>query len=406
MDFGLYVHLPYCRSLCPYCAFAKAPLHRAEPERLLRALEREWTLARDEAPRAWRLARPRTVYVGGGTPTALDAATLRAFLEWIRGAFDLGRVREWTVEANPEGLTDEKLAILRGAGVGRLSLGVQSLEPAVLRTLGRIHTAEAALDAIGRARAAGFRNLSVDLMVAVPGESAEGVALAVETMIARSVPHLSVYALQVEASTPLAGKVARGRLVPPGDDVAAERYDAIAGRLAAAGYRHYEVSNFALPGFESRHNDGYWMRRPYLGLGPGAHSFDGERRWGNVESVAAYYARLEAGALPRESVAAVTPEGAAEETLFLGLRRSRGVRLSALGAAARRAAPAWARWASEAGAVRLDPPGRVRPTERGLLTSHEVAAELLARLAPAGAPRAAPGVAPRPDPLGPTNPTS
>ncbi|HEX7079019.1 MAG TPA: radical SAM family heme chaperone HemW [Candidatus Eisenbacteria bacterium] len=405
MEFGLYVHLPYCRSLCPYCAFAKAPLHRAEPERLLRALAREWILARDEARRAWSPARPRTVYVGGGTPTALDAATLRAFFGWLRGAFDLGRVREWTVEANPEGLTDEKLAILREAGVGRLSLGVQSLEPAVLRTLGRIHTAEAALDAIARARAAGFRTLSVDLMVAVPGESAEGVARAVEAMIARSIPHLSVYALQVEASTPLAGKVARGGIVPPGDDVAAERYGAIAGRLAVAGYRHYEVSNFALPGFESRHNEGYWMRRPYLGLGPGAHSFDGERRWGNVESVAAYYARLEAGALPREAVTPVTPEDAAEETIFLGLRRSRGVRLSALGAAARKAAPAWARWASEAGAVRLDPPGRVRPTERGLLTSHEVAAELLARLSPSGASRPDPAAVRPMDRPGSANPT-
>ena len=167
---GLYLHLPYCRSLCPYCAFAKAPLHHAEPERLLHALRAEWGMARDE-DRRW--GRPRTIFLGGGTPTALDPEWLRELLAWIQAGFDLRRVREWTAEANPEGLTDEKLAILRGGGVDRLSLGIQSLEPAALLALGRIHGPEAALDAIVRARKAGFANLSVDLMVAVPGETAD-----------------------------------------------------------------------------------------------------------------------------------------------------------------------------------------------------------------------------------------
>ncbi|MGE5175985.1 MAG: radical SAM family heme chaperone HemW [Hyphomicrobiales bacterium] len=384
MEFGLYVHLPYCRSLCPYCAFAKAPLHHAEPERLLAALACEGTLAAAEAPGAWEPRRPRTVYVGGGTPTALDPGALRAFLAWLRGAFDLARVREFTIEANPEGLTDAKLEVLREGGVTRVSLGVQSLEPAVLRTLGRIHTAGAALDALARIRAHGFANRSVDLMVAVPGETEAGLARALDALIEAAVPHVSVYALQVEPGTPLAGKAARGRFEAPGDDVAAARYGLVAERLAAAGYRHYEVSNFAKPGFESRHNEGYWMRRPYLGLGPGAHSFDGTRRWGNVEDVAAYMARIESGSLPREGTTLLTERDAGEESLFLGLRRARGVRRSALARFARDAAPAWTRWAADAGAVRLDLPGRVRPTERGLLTAHEVASELLARVATAG----------------------
>ncbi|HYR68417.1 MAG TPA: radical SAM protein, partial [Candidatus Dormibacteraeota bacterium] len=134
MEHGLYLHLPYCRSLCPYCAFAKAPLHRAEPERLLRSLRDEWEMAREEDGR-W--GRPRTIFLGGGTPTALAPESLRELLAWIGDAFDLSRVREWTAEANPEGLTDEKLTVLRGGGVDRLSLGIQSLEPGVLRALGR-----------------------------------------------------------------------------------------------------------------------------------------------------------------------------------------------------------------------------------------------------------------------------
>lgn len=380
MEFGLYVHLPYCRSLCPYCAFSKAPLHRAEPGRLLRALAREWADARAEAPGAWGGARPRTVYVGGGTPTALDAAALRAFFAWLSDSFDLSRVREFTVEANPEGLADEKLAILEDAGVSRLSLGIQSLEPAVLRTLGRIHSPGAALDALDRARAHGFRNLSADLMVAVPGETEEGIERALDALVSRRTPHLSVYSLQLEAGTPLERKAAAGRFEAPDDDVAAARYDAVARRLAAAGYRHYEVSNFALPGYESRHNQSYWMRRPYLGLGPGAHSFDGARRWGNAEDVADYFARLEAGRLPRESVHRLSEADAREEAVFLGLRRARGVRRSLLERIAPGASGEWTRWAAGAGAVRLDPPGRVRPTERGLLTAHEVASELLARV--------------------------
>jgi putative oxygen-independent coproporphyrinogen III oxidase len=386
VEFGLYLHLPYCRSLCPYCAFSKAPLHRAEPERLLRALEREWTLAAKEAPRAWGTARPRTIYFGGGTPTALDPDSLRGILDWIRRSFDRARVREWTVEANPEGLTSEKLRLLRDAGVDRLSLGIQSLEPAVLKALGRIHTAEGALDSIRGVRDAGFRNVSADLMTAVPGETAEGFEDALATLVRMRIPHVSLYALQVEEGTPFAAKVARGALAPPNEDVAAARYDTAARLLAAAGYRRYEVSSWALSGFESRHNEGYWIRRPYLGLGPGAHSFDGARRWGNEHDVTRYYESIEGGRLPRKDERAVSGVEAGEETVFLGLRRARGLRRGVLDRLDGDTVESWALWAERAGAVRRDPPGRIRPTEHGLMTALEVAAELFAR---AGRDRAA-----------------
>ena len=378
MDYGLYVHLPYCRSLCPYCAFSKAPLHHAEPERLLRALAREWELASAEAPGAWAENRPRTIFVGGGTPTALDPGTLASFLDWVRSAFPIARVREWTVEANPEGLTAEKLRLLRHAGVDRLSLGVQSFEAAALRALGRIHTAEGALDALAHARAAGFTNVSLDLMAGVPGETADGFARGVERVVALGVPHLSIYALQVEEGTPLAAKATRGAIAIPTEDDAAERYDAAGRLLATAGYHRYEVSSWARSGFESRHNQSYWIRRPYLGLGPGAHSFDGSRRWGNEEDVSRWFDRVEAGALPRRDVRALSEADAREEVVFLGLRRARGLRRVALDRAAPREADGWLRWGEAAGALRSGR-GSVRPTERGLMTALESAAELFAR---------------------------
>jgi oxygen-independent coproporphyrinogen-3 oxidase len=378
MEYGLYLHLPYCRSLCPYCAFSKAPLHRAEPERLLRALAAERALAGVADGGAWD--RPRTIYFGGGTPTALDPGTLASLLDWIRASFDVSRVREWTVEANPEGLTLEKLRLLRSRGVDRLSVGIQSLEPAVLRTLGRLHDPERALAAIDLAARAGFRNVSVDLMLSVPGETAEGFRRTLEILVARGVTHVSAYSLQIEDGTPFRAKADRGAIALPSEDAAADRYDDLSRALGRAGFRHYEVSSFARPGFESRHNQGYWMRRPYLGLGPGAHSFDGRSRWRNEGSVGRYYERIEAGALPREDLRALDEREAREEAVFLGLRRARGLRRSRLEHLGPGAA-AWAAWASRAGAVRLDPPGRVRPTERGLLLSHEISSELLARAA-------------------------
>ncbi|MEK7314587.1 MAG: radical SAM family heme chaperone HemW [Candidatus Eisenbacteria bacterium] len=377
MTFGLYIHIPYCRSICPYCAFATAPLHHAEPARFLAALDRELQAAR-AADGPW--ARPVTLYVGGGTPTALDAATLRRFLAWLHAAFDLSALREWTVEANPEGLTDEKLEILLEAGVGRLSLGVQSLEATVLKSLGRIHSAEKALDAIERARRAGFGRVSADLIVAVPGETEDGIARGVTEIVERGVTHLSAYSLQVEPNTPFAAKVARGALAPPGDDAAADRYALLDSLLLARGFRHYEVSNYAIPGFESRHNEGYWMRRPYLGLGPGAHSFEGSRRWANEHDTRRYLERVEQVGLPRDDVVTLDARDAAEEEVFLALRRDRGMRWSRLRALAGAAADGWVAWGVEAGALRVDPPGRVRPTARGLLTSHEMSSELFVRM--------------------------
>ena len=363
MDYGLYIHLPYCRSLCPYCDFVKAPLHRADPERLIAALEREWELAREADGEAW--GRPRTIYLGGGTPTALDSPWLARLLAWIRESWDLTRVREFTAEANPEGLTREKLAALRAGGVNRLSLGVQSLEPRALRVLGRIHGADLAVRVLALMREEGFANISVDLMYGVPGETGEGFRRGLERLIAIGVPHVSAYSLQIERGTPLERKMERGVLTAMGEDDVTDRYEDLVRILKSSGYRHYEVSNFALPGFESRHNEGYWTRRPYLGLGPGAHSFDGRARFRNEPSIARYYECLERRTLPRVEREAVSPREAVEERIFLGLRRARGLRVSRHLAGFR--APEveqWGRWALAGDAVRLDPAIEDRPRPR------------------------------------------
>jgi len=378
LEHGLYIHLPYCRSICPYCDFVKAPLHRAEPDRLLRALEREGELVRAEEGAVW--GRPRTIYVGGGTPTALDADSLHRFLAWIAAAWNRDRVREFTVEANPEGLSEEKLAILRQGGVDRLSLGVQSLEPAVLRALGRIHTAVGALEALALARRAGFRNVSVDLMYCMPDETEAGFRGALDRLLTLGVPHLSAYPLQLEEGTPLHSKAARGVIRIPGEEEVLARYEDLVSRLGAAGYRHYEVSNFALPGYHSRHNEGYWTRRPYLGLGPGAHSFDGSARWGNDESITRWFARVESGALPREDHRELSPREADEEEVFLSLRRSRGLRVSRHLTRFRASdIEAWNEWGRAGEALARSPRGRVRPTDKGLFLAQDLAAELFAR---------------------------
>jgi oxygen-independent coproporphyrinogen-3 oxidase len=376
MEYGLYIHLPYCRSICPYCDFVKAPLHRAEPTRLLEALEREGAMAleRDD----W--SRPRTVYIGGGTPTALEPEVLRRFLGWIARAWDVTRVREFTVEANPEGLSEEKLDVLIEGGVNRLSLGMQSLEPKALRALGRIHTAEQALEALALARRAGFRNISADLMYGVPGETPEGFRDSVARLVDEEVQHVSAYPLQLEEGTPLQAKAARGAVRVGDEDQVLARYQDLVSILGAASYRHYEVSNFALPGFHSRHNEGYWTRRPYLGLGPGAHSFDGAARWRNEESIERWFTRVESGNLPREDRRTLGAREASEEEVFLGLRRSRGLRQSRhLKPFRPSVVESWREWGHAGEALTLNPRGRVRPTDRGLFLAHDLAAELLAR---------------------------
>jgi len=280
--FALYVHVPWCRHVCPYCDFnvyASAAVPETDDVRAYRGELAAWA-ARAE----WSDRRPETVYLGGGTPSLLSPSAIGAVLDAAR-RLGLRDDAEVTLEANPGTLTTERLAGYRAAGVTRLCLGAQSFQPGLLRTLGRDHTPDQTRAAVESARAAGFGNVSLDLIFGVPGQSLAAWEDDLTRTLALAPEHVSAYALTWEEGTPFHTWRARGRLAPVDDDLESAMIDAAGGRLGAAGFRRYEISSWARTGFESRHNTRYWDGTDYLGIGPGAHSFcamPGPRRWWNL----------------------------------------------------------------------------------------------------------------------------
>lgn len=334
---GVYVHFPYCLSKCPYCDFAAVAVTRVDHRRYAQMLLRELDL---RAP-AFAARRARSVYVGGGTPSLWDPAALGEVLAAIAGAFPVEAGAEITLEANPGASDARRFGAYRALGVNRLSIGVQSFEPRTLAALGRRHTGTDAVRAYASARQAGFSNVTLDLIYGAPGQTAAQARDDASRAAALGPEHLSAYALTLEGlaeEVPLARAVRAGRVAVPGPDDAAEIGEAVRAVLVAAGYRRYEISNFARPGFESRHNLGYWQGDEYLGLGTGACGFlyrDPARpalggvRYGNLRQPEVYLARTGAGALPedwREDLAAAT---LAQERVFLGLRLVDGLDLEA-----------------------------------------------------------------------------
>lgn len=312
-ELGLYIHIPFCQSRCRYCDFNTYAGLEGLFEAYVRALIREITLA-GPAP-------ARTVYLGGGTPTVLPLSHLAQILDAVRAAFALSEDAEVTIEANPGTVDAGTLAALRERGVNRLSLGVQSFADDELRLLGRIHTAEQAAAALAAARQAGFENVSLDLIYGLPDQTAAHWRFSLERALALEPEHLSLYALSVEAGTPLARDIARGHLPAPDPDLAAEMYETAAETTAAAGYLHYEISNWAR-GAERRchHNLIYWRNEPYLGLGAGAHSWQGRRRWANASAPEEYATRLTVGRTAVAEEETISPELEMGETMMMGLR--------------------------------------------------------------------------------------
>lgn len=318
---GLYVHVPFCLTRCGYCDFnAYAGLGHLVP-RYLEALRREAELV---AP-AWEDAEFVSVFFGGGTPTTVPAEGLGALLRSLRGTFRLAPGAEVTVEANPDTVDEPYLSRLLEAGVTRLSMGVQSFDPAVLAALERVHSAASARAAYAAARRAGFRDVNLDLIYGAHGEGLESWRRTLEEAVALGPDHLSCYALTVEPATPLGRKVRLGLVPPPDPDLQAEMYEAACELLARAGYEHYEVSNWARPGHRCLHNLGYWEGRPYLGLGAGAHSFRDPARWWNVRPPQQYLELVEAGRLPVGGEEALSEEDRRLERLLLSLRVAEGV---------------------------------------------------------------------------------
>lgn len=267
---------------------------------------------------------PATLYIGGGTPTALAEGPLLTLLTLVQAVFG-SEVKEYTVEANPGTVTPARLALLKKMGVNRLSLGVQSFDDRLLHRLGRIHSASQAREAVRLAREAGFENLSLDLMYGLPGQTLAGLQTDVAEAIALAPEHISIYGLQVEEGTPFFAEQQAGTLELPPEEETEAMYDYLTEALPEAGFSRYEISNFAKPGRESRHNLGYWQDIPYLGLGVAAHSYLEGQRYENTEDLSEYIETLEHRRLPLRSEEIMTPERHMEEYAFLALRTARGI---------------------------------------------------------------------------------
>lgn len=319
MSLGLYIHIPFCRQKCLYCDFPSVAGREELYDAYITALGRELA--------GWGgvLSAVDTVYIGGGTPTALPAGMLSRLGGFLRTSVPIEAVGEFTVEANPGTLTTEKLAALRAIGVNRLSLGVQAFDDKVLAAAGRIHSAAEAFAAIETAAAAGFTNLSIDLMYGLPGQSLDSFRAGLRQAVDLPINHLSVYGLKVEENTPFARWQARGELILPDEDEEEAMYELAASLLPDRGFVRYEISNYARAGAVCRHNLKYWRYQPYIGLGAAAHSFWQGERLANTADVDEYIRLIASGASPLNSRERPDRLTAMAEYAFLVLRTKVGL---------------------------------------------------------------------------------
>jgi oxygen-independent coproporphyrinogen III oxidase len=367
---SLYLHVPFCTWVCKYCDFnAYAVLEGLIPP-YVDALSREIDLAGGEHP----VGPLETVFIGGGTPSLLSGAQVRQVMDHVRG-IGLAPGAEVTLEANPSNVSGANVEGWLAAGVNRLSIGVQSLQPDALRFLERLHSGTEAIVAIRTARAGGFANVSADLLFGVPGVKLAGWLDTLESVLAEGVQHLSAYELTVESGTRLGQEVRTGLVQMPGADDQLEQYWASAARLEAAGYAHYEISNWAQPGFACRHNLAAWNYQPYLGCGAGAHSMfrlddrSTERRW-NVKGPHAYIKQVSGRGRALDGNETLSPERSRGEAAMIGVRLLEGTG-AADGFPAQRQRLVGAGLLIEAG-------GQVRLTRRGVELANQVGAVFLA----------------------------
>lgn len=362
----IYLHVPFCHRKCTYCAFYSVRSTAADVEGYVDALLAEMELRKGEHAHA-----VRTVYFGGGTPSLLPPGQMARVVEGLRRCFDLSQVEEATLEANPEDLTPRYLSDLSALHFfNRVSIGVQSLDDRVLHLLNRRHTARQALDAVENTRRAGIGNISVDFIYGLPWDAGM-------TALPDGIDHISAYALTLEPGTALAVQVGQGRVAMPGDDEVVRQYHALHRAFEAAGFRQYEVSNYARPGFESRHNSRYWDRTPYLGLGPAAHSFDGRHRRWNHSDVRHYIATMLSPDGPGDCCTqeTLTDADAYNEMLMTALRTVRGIVLAEVPASRREALIQGVQPYIECGWLVRDL-DCIRPTAEGLLHADGMAAAL------------------------------
>ena len=327
---GIYIHIPFCRSRCSYCDFATGMYESELAARYVHAVVSEIA--------AWReVDEPSdvdTIYLGGGTPSLLTPAQIEQILTAVRSRFKVVEGVEVTMEMNPgDGGSSaaskrEKLREFRRGGINRASFGAQTFDNRELKQLGRTHSSSDIYSTFNHLREAGFENINFDLIAGLPGQTLAGWRRNLNEALNLRPEHLSLYLLDVHEGTPLAEQIKRGMRPVPDDDLAAEMYRLMIDEVSAAGYEHYEISNFCLPGFESRHNTKYWTGEPYYGFGCSAHSFDGERkRWSNERDAAKYVQLIEKEQSPLVERTGLSGEQARAESIFLGLRLMRGFNL-------------------------------------------------------------------------------
>ena len=311
-----YVHIPFCTQICYYCDFSKVFIKNQPVDSYLEHLIEEY--------HSYDIQKLRTLYIGGGTPTALSAPQLAFLLEKLTDKLDLSYLEELTIEANPGDLDEEKIAVLKDSPVNRVSLGVQTFNDRMLKQIGRSHSEKDIYENIANLKKAGFDNISIDLIYALPKQTMEDVKTNVAKAIALDIPHMSLYSLILENHTVFMNRMRRGKLPLPKEDLEAEMFEYIIAELEKAGFEHYEISNFSKPGFESRHNLMYWDNAEYYGIGAGASGYVDGIRYKNHGPIRHYLQAVEAGnARVQEEV--LTLKEKMEEEMFLGLRKKTGV---------------------------------------------------------------------------------
>jgi len=372
---SLYIHVPFCVRKCRYCGFYSTAYSSGSADAFLSGLKSEAASYHND----FRHKLFSSIYIGGGTPTVLSPEQFKLLVGIIREHFAIADGVEFTIEANPNTITHEKLSLMRSQGVNRLSLGVQSFSDEVLQILGRLHTAEQAADAFRAARSAGFKNIGVDLIYGIPGQTADHWKETLDAAIALKPEHVSAYNLSLDAGSQFMRESEAGEFALPDEEICAAMYERAVIQLTNAGYGRYEISNFSLPGYECRHNMNYWERGEYLGLGPGAWSFISGRRFANIADTTEYVQRLSSGRTIIADEEIFGSQSSARETVLLSLRNTKGLDLSGferefghelLCRLERNAAPL-----RQAGLLRMLE-GRMTLTDRGILLLDEALARL------------------------------
>ncbi|MGE7985188.1 radical SAM family heme chaperone HemW [Lysinibacillus fusiformis] len=321
---GVYIHIPFCHQICNYCDFNKFYFKNQPVDEYIEALGKEMALATQKNPESFR--HIETIFLGGGTPTALSPQQLDKLLTLIHTYIPVNSVTEFTSEANPDELSAEKLQVLFEGGVNRLSMGVQSFDQGLLQKIGRTHSNEHVYETIALAKKIGFQNISIDLMYGLPGQTMAQWKDSLEKALALDLPHFSAYSLIVEPKTIFYNQYAKGKLLLPTEDLEADMYDVLMQQMELHGLQQYEISNFAKPGYHSEHNKIYWDNDEYAGFGAGAHGYLEGVRYSNHGPLKKYMETVLAGELPIVHEHEVSQAEKREEQMFLGLRKSEGVK--------------------------------------------------------------------------------